>query len=81
MYHQTMLLFTKDIVNAYKLISVRNIPPLRFVVVPKKQVIVGIIQRAWNSEICVAVVVDVGVPVEGVFLDIRINSRRLVIHL
>ena len=50
--------------DADKTIPLVNLPPLRFVGVPLKQVITDNIQGARYPEISVAVVISVGVPVE-----------------
>ena len=59
-----MVLFTKDNMDADKHIPVVNIPPVRFLGGPSKQVRTGNIQGAWYTYILVAVIMSVGVPVE-----------------
>ena len=58
-----------------------NIPPLKLVGEPTKQVIQVKIQRSWHPNILVAVVTDVGVPVEDALLDIGMDARRVIIRL
>ena len=58
-----------------------NFPPVSFIGGPSKQVRTGNIQVAWDPYILVAVITDVGVPVEEELSDIGINVRRAVIHL
>ena len=77
--HQTVVIFTKESLDANKPISVVNIPPLKFSGVPTRQVIKGNIQGARDTDRSVAVVTEVGTPVEEAFLGITMNSRRAVI--
>ena len=66
---------------AEKPVPVVNLPPVRFLYVPSKQVTTGNIQGAWDSDRSVAVVTAVGAPVEEALVEIVINTRRVVIHL
>ena len=80
-YHQTVVLFTKYVLDIYKPSLLVNLPPLKFVGGPTKKVITGNIPGGWYLDISVAVITYVGVPVEETSLDIGINVRRAVIHL
>ena len=51
-----LVLFTKNIMYAYKPIPVGNIPPLRFVGVPKNQLSTSNMHGYWQPEIFMAVV-------------------------
>ena len=79
--HQTVVLFTKEIVDVDKSILVGNIPPLKFLSGPKKEVITGHMQGAWEPDRSVAVVMALSVPVEEYLPYIGINSRIAVICL
>ena len=67
--------------EAYKPIPVVNLPPVRFIVLPSKQVITGNIQGLWDLDRSVAVVTAVGVPVEESLADVGMNYRRAEILL
>ena len=76
-----MVLSTKENIDAYEPILIVNLPPVIFIVIPKKQVITDNIQRAWYPNRSVAVVTYVGVPVEEALSEIVMNTRRAVICL
>ena len=67
--------------DADKSIPVVNIPPMRFICVPTKQVITGNTQGAWDPEISVAMNNTVGVLVEEDLSDIGMDFRRAVLNL
>ena len=69
MDHLPFGIFTKDIVETGKSITLVNIPSLNFLGVPKKYVIIGNIKVAWDEDRSVAVVKDIGVPVEEALAD------------
>ena len=79
--HLPVVIFTKYNVDAYKPVPVVNIPPVRFIVIPTNQGITGNIAGYWHSEIFVAVITTVDVPVEEAFDDIVVKSRNVAIHL
>ena len=81
MYHQKVVLLPKENINAYKHVSVGNLPPLRFVGGTEKKGRIVSIKGACNPEISVSVVMDVGVPVEEYLSDIVMNTRKAVICL
>ena len=64
-----MVLFTKENVGADKPVKVVNLPPVRFVCCPSKQVINGNTQIVWDTDRSVAVVTAIGVPVEEALAD------------
>ena len=80
-YHQPVVIFTKENIDADKPVPVVNLPPVSFIGSPSEQRITGNIQVAWDPDRSVAVITSVGVPVEEVLSDIGSNSRRAVIHL
>ena len=49
--HMPVVLYTQDNMDANKPFPVANIPPVRFIVGPTSQGIIGIIQGACYSEI------------------------------
>ena len=59
----SVVLFTKDNIEAYKPVPVVNLPPVRFIGGPSKQVRMGNIQGEWYSDRSVSVVTAVGVTV------------------
>ena len=59
-----MVLFTKENTDADKPVPVVNLPPVRFIGGISKQGITGNIQGACDSDILIAVIADVDVPVE-----------------
>ena len=59
-----MVIFTKENMDADKPIPVVNLPPVRFLSGPSKQVRTGNIQGAWYPYRLVAVIMSVIVPVE-----------------
>ena len=75
-YHLSVVLFTKYILDAYRPILVGNIPPLKFVGGPTKQVRSVNIQGSWDLDTSIAVVTAAGVPLEEALSDIRTNSMR-----
>ena len=64
-----------------KPVPVVNIPPVRIIAGPSKQGIIGNIKGEWDEDRSVAVVKDIGVPVEEALADIGMNTRRAVINL
>ena len=76
-----MDIFTKENIYSDKPVPVVNLPLVRFIGVPKRQEITGIIKGYLNPHTSVEVVKAVGVPVEEVLSDIGMNSRKAVIHL
>ena len=78
-YHQSVLLLTKENMDAYERILVGNIPPLNFSGGPINQIITGNIQVYWYPYRSVAVVIYVVVQVEEDLSCIVINTRRAVI--
>ena len=76
-----MVLFTKDIMDADKSVPVVNIPPVRFIGGPTRQVRTGSMQGYWDPEISVAVINMVGIPLEEALDDIRMKNRNVVIHM
>ena len=64
-----------------KTVPVINIPPVRFIGSPTKQVIKGNIKEAWYTEIFLAVTTTVGVPVGEALTDVGMNSRKVLMHM
>ena len=62
-YHQPLVLFTKENMGVDKPVPVVNIPPMRFIGNPTRQGRTGSIQVTQDPEISVAVITMVGVPV------------------
>ena len=77
----SVVLFTKDNMEADKPVPVVNISAVRFIGDPSKKGRTGNIQGAWVPDWSLAVVAAVGVPVEEKLSDIGMNARRAVIHL
>ena len=67
--------------DADKPVPVVNIPPVRFIGVPSKQVRTGNIQGVCYPGRSVAAVTALGVPMEEVLSGIGMNSKRKLIHL
>ena len=63
-YHQPVVIFTKESIDADKPVTVVNIPPVRYICGPSKQGITGNIQGALDPVRSVSVVTSVNVPVE-----------------
>ena len=80
-YQQTVGLFTKNSKDTDKPVPVLNLPSWRFKGTPSNKVRTGNIQGVCDSDISVSAIISVGVPVEEVLLDIKMNARRVVIHL
>ena len=76
-----VVLFTKGNIGSDKPVPVVKLPPVIFIGGLSKQVRTGNIQGAWEPYRSVAVVTDVGVPVEEALLEIGMNSKRAVVHL
>ena len=74
--HQPVVKFTKENMDADKLVPVVNILTVVFIGGPSNQVRTDNIHVAWGSSISVAVVTAVGVPIEEAFSDIGMNARR-----
>ena len=79
--HLSVVIFTKENMEADNPVPVVNLPPVRFIGGPSKQGITENVQGAWGIDISVSVVIAVGVPVEEALEDIVMNSRRAVIRL
>ena len=67
--------------DADKPVPVVNLPPVKFIGITKNQGRTGNIQGDWYSEISVAGIPTVGVPVKEDLADIGIKSINVVIHL
>ena len=80
-YHLPMLLFTKDSMDTEIPMIVRNIPPLSFLGTTTKKVITGNMKVAWDPEILVEVVTEVGVTSVESLSDIGINAINEVVGL
>ena len=50
-YHQPVVIFTKENMDADKFVPVVNILPVRFIGGPTRQVRTGSIQGSWDIEI------------------------------
>ena len=81
MDHLPFGIFTKDIVETGKSITLVNIPSLNFLGVPKKYVIIGNIKVDRYPKLLAVVINTVGVPVEYSLSDIVMNFIKLVIHI
>ena len=81
MYQRSVVLFTKDNMEADKPIPVENISPVRFIGGPLKLGITGNIQGVWYIYRSVAVVMAMGLPVEEELADIGMDARIAVINL
>ena len=79
--HQTVVLFTKDNMDADKPVPVVNLPPVSFIGGPSNQVRTGYIQGVWDPDISVAVVTAVGVLAEEALFYIGMNTRSVLIRL
>ena len=73
-----LVLFTRYVLYAEKLVPVLKIPPLMFVVGPKNKLITVIIHVSWDQYIFVVVVASVGVPVKDYLVYIVIYSIKVV---
>ena len=62
-YHHPVVLFTKENMDVDKPVIVLNLPPVKFKGIPSKQGRTGNIQGAWDPDILVSVITNVGVPV------------------
>ena len=62
-----------------KPVPVVNIPPVMCIGGQSNQGRIGSIQGDWDTEISVAVIATVGLPVEEYLADIGINFRKVVI--
>ena len=63
-YHQLVVIFTKDNMDADKSVTVVNITPVSFIGGPSKQERTGNIQGAGDTDRSVSGITDGGVPVE-----------------
>ena len=80
-YHMPVVIFKKNSMAADKPVLAVNILPVSFISSPTNQKRKGNIYVDWYTEIFMAVIATVGVPVEEILLDIVMNSRRAVIPL
>ena len=62
-YHQPVVIFTKESMDADEPVTVVNIPPVRYIRGPSKQGITGNMQGALDPDRSVAVVTSIGIPV------------------
>ena len=76
-----MDVFKKDNMYADKPIPMVNLPHVRFIGGPTKELIIYSIQVSWEPEILVDIITTVGVPVEEALDDIGMNSINMVIHM
>ena len=76
-----MVIFTKENIYVDKPVPVVNIPTVRFIGAPPRQVITETIQVVWDSEISVAMITMVGLPVEEALADIGMKAINVVIHM
>ena len=76
-----MVLFTKYSMDSDKPFPEVNLPPVRFIGGPTKQVTTVNIHEAWETEILVAIITMVVVPVEEALSNIGMNTMRAVINL
>ena len=79
--HQTVVLFTIEILYAYKHILVGNIPPLKLAGGSKSQGRTSNIQVDWDPNRSVTVVTSVYVSVEEALTYIGMDARKTVIRL
>ena len=79
--HLSVVIFTKENMDADKPVPVVNLPTVRFIGGHQKQGITGNIHGYWDAYRSISVVAAVGVPVEESLSDIGMNARRVVICL
>ena len=80
-YHQPLVIFTTDNIDADKPIPVVILPPVRFIGDPTIQKRTGSKQESWYPEISVAVITTAAVPVEDDLDYIGKKNRNGVIHM
>ena len=80
-YHHPVVLFTKYNMGAYKTVPVVNIPPVRFIGGPTKQVRSGNIQVSYDPEILVAMITTLSVPVEESLSGTGMRSIKVLIYM
>ena len=79
--HQPVLVFTNENMDGYIHVSEVNIPPVRFICSPTRQVRTVSIKGSWDPERSVPLINKVVVSVEEALANIGMKTRNVVIHM